>query len=121
LVLGLGDSRVVDLSRVAYEDGWYSLPVTWRSDNYFAGPVIVRGRQLDGDGEVRFGTGPDPDAQLLLAVGETFRPMSHTVPDGWQSALRVKGPGQYALQIDGQSESTVIKFDVVRALPTASP
>jgi hypothetical protein len=72
---GLGDSRSVDMENLEYEGGWYLIPVTWAAVNDRAVPIIVRGRQLDGDGEVWFGEGTDLTGQLLLAVGDTFSPM----------------------------------------------
>jgi hypothetical protein len=115
---GLGTAKSVDLSAVTYEDGWYSIPVTWGTMSVYARPVIVRGRQLDGDGEVRFGSGPAPEAQLFLAIIPTYegiahQGISHQVPNMWASVLRVKGPGSYALQIDNMETSEVIHFEAI--------
>ena len=75
------------------------------------GPFLVRGRQLDGPRQLRFGEGPQPDAELLLSAGGTARS-----PDSdwfnWPSYSRLRGAGCYAYQIDSASGSQVIVFHI---------
>jgi hypothetical protein len=80
------------------------------------GPVLVRGAQLDGNGPVGFGEAPlighliiPPETTLNMLNG------SRTAPGG----TFVKGPGCYALQVDGLTFSYVIVFNVQMTLATA--
>jgi hypothetical protein len=83
--------------------------VLWVASPAHPGPFLVRGRQLDGRRELRFGEGPQPDPELLLPAGGT----AHS-PDSdwfnWPSYTRLRGGGCYAYQIDGASNSQVIVF-----------
>ena len=91
------------------EGGWYYAKVLWVADPAHPGPFLVRGRQLDGQRELRFGEGPQPDAELLLPVGG----IAHS-PDSdwfsWPSYTRLRGGGCYAYQVDGANNSQVIVF-----------
>jgi hypothetical protein len=71
--------------------------------------VLVRGRQVDGEHDVRFGNGADPRTEdLFLAEGGT--------PDGWSIGgdyTRVQVPGCYAYQMDGVGFTEIIVFQAV--------
>ena len=81
----------------------------WVANPAHPGPFLVRGRQLDGVWTLRFGEGPQPDAELLLPAGGTARS-----PDSdwfnWPSYTRLHGGGCYAYQVDAASGSQVIVF-----------
>jgi hypothetical protein len=82
--------------------------VLWAVDGKVPGPVLVRGRQLDGSHLVGF---DDPASlELVLQPGEA-------VPSGgWRdypSYTRLRAPGCYAYQVDAPSGSTVIVFRAV--------
>lgn len=87
---------------------WLGRKVLWIAAPGYTGPVLVRGRQLDGPDEVRFGTGPVPVAELQLdtAGGSGSAPPWRD----WPGYTRVRAPGCYAYQVDGTSFSTVIVF-----------
>jgi hypothetical protein len=91
------------------EGGWYYAKVLWVASPAWPGPFLVRGRQLDGPRELRFGEGPRPGPELLLPAGGTARS-----PDSdwfnWPSYIRLRGEGCYAYQVDGSSSSRVIVF-----------
>jgi hypothetical protein len=91
------------------EGGWYYAKVLWVASPAHPGPFLVRGRQLDGRRELRFGQGPQPDPELLLPAGGTARS-----PDSdwfnWPSYVRLRGGGCYAYQVDSSSRSQVIVF-----------
>jgi hypothetical protein len=87
---------------------WLGRKVLWIAAPTYTGPVLVRGRQLDGPNEVRFGSGPAPVAELQL---ETAAASGSAPPwRDWPGYTRVRAPGCYAYQVDGSSFSTVIVF-----------
>lgn len=96
----------------AQQDGdWYYVKVLWRASGDYGGPALIRGRQLDGAQELRFGHGPTPSPELRFPV-ETGVRSGYTV-DGWRdnpSYTRIKTPGCYAWQVDGLNFRTVIVF-----------
>jgi hypothetical protein len=83
----------------------------WAAGPEYAGPVLIRGRQIDGSEILRFGpdaTGSLTDELQLAGSGE--------VPNsgGWRSwglETFLRKPGCYAVQIDGWnfSESIVLR------------
>jgi hypothetical protein len=95
---------------------WGGQKVLWVGAPASAGPVLIRGRQLDGPRAVGFGAGGVPvDEMQLLASGAT----SPGEPPGWRewpSYTRLRAGGCYGYQVDGRSFSTVV---VIRASTTA--
>ena len=89
---------------------WGGNKVLWAVGPSVAGEALVRGHQIDGPGDVRFGMAANPDVELILpsvAAGEA--------PDaaGWRdfpTETRIQRPGCYAVQIDTASTSTVVVF-----------
>lgn len=90
------------------EGGWYFGKVLWVGDPSYHGPILVRGRQIDGPNVLGFETGPNPDDELRLtteAAGST--------PSGWNNwatYTRVRAPGCYAYEVDGVGFSEIIVF-----------
>jgi hypothetical protein len=91
------------------EGGWYYAKVLWVASLDHPGPFLVRGRQLDGRRELRFGEGPQPDPELLLPAGGTAR-SDDSDWFNWPSYTRLRGGGCYAYQVDAASGSQVIVF-----------
>jgi hypothetical protein len=89
---------------------WLGARVTWSASAGYTGPVLIRGRQLDGPHAVGFGEGHIPYDELqLLAPGMG----ASRAPGGgreWQSFTRVRTHGCYGYQVDGTSFSEVIVF-----------
>lgn len=96
--------RPVRLAELIRKGDWYRVKVLWIGEPGQSGPVLVRGRQLDGAYPVRFGRGDPPGRELRLgAPGDT--------PSGWvnwTSTVALRGPGCYGLQIDGAGFSDVV-------------
>jgi hypothetical protein len=110
--VGFGTDGVYDFSNAVEEGGWYLVKVLWVGDPAYTGPILVRGRQLDGPGELRFGPGANPSSELqldadaaLVSGGDWF---------DWPGYTRLKTPGCYAYQVDGTSFSKVITFRAAR-------
>lgn len=86
-------------------DGWDGTKVLWTVPKY-RGPYIVRGRQLDGPGILRFDQGPNWTNKLhgeLRLVG----PFEDLNP----AATFLRGPGCYAYQVDGRGFGYTIVFE----------
>ena len=84
--------------------GWDGTKLLWSVPRY-TGPYIVRGRQIDGPGALRFDQGPDWSWKLhgeLRLVG----PYALMNP----AATFLRSPGCYAYQVDGRGFSYVIVF-----------
>ena len=91
------------------EGGWYYAKVLWVASPAHPGPFLIRGRQLDGRRELRFGEGPRPDPELLLPAGGTAR-SDDSDWFNWPSYVRLRGGGRYAYQVDAASGSQMIVF-----------
>ena len=75
-----------------------------------SGDVLVRGHQIDGSKEVRFGEGDEPAAELVFQAPAQAR---ITNDNDWSisfNTMRLREAGCYAVQVDGESASSVIVF-----------
>jgi hypothetical protein len=96
-----------DNGHARVEGGWYYLKVLWLISPRYRGPLLIRGRQLDGRNELRFDTGPSPPREIRIAGGRGE--LSH----GWKdrpSYTRFRAPGCYGYQLDGLTFSRIIVF-----------
>lgn len=82
---------------------WFGQKVLWMIDPIYAGPVLVRGLQLDGPNELRFDRGLLPSRAIKIFPGGQRR--------NRPSFTRVRAPGCYAYQVDGLGFSKVIIFN----------
>jgi hypothetical protein len=95
---------------------WGGQKVLWAASPRYRGPVLIRGRQLDGSHAAGFGADRVPVAEMQVLSAGAFSPGE---PPGWRewpSFVRLRAGGCYAFQIDGTTFSTVI---VLRATPSA--
>lgn len=95
---------------------WGGQKVLWASSRSYHGPILIRGRQLDGNHAVGFG-------QLLIPYAELQFPAGHGDPSqggwrAWPSETRLRAPGCYAWQVDGTDFSEVIVFRAVVSKPS---
>ena len=86
-----------------YGSAWFGNKVLWMVDARYTGPVLIRGRQLDGPNRLRFETGRVPPREL------TIQPRPG--PRGRPSYTRVRVSGCYAYQVDGLGFSYLIVFE----------
>lgn len=96
--------------------------VLWIASPRYQGPILVRGRQLDGDGTVRFGDSAAADAALELGSSSAADGSGNASGgasgsagggDGWRSWPKytfVTAPGCYAYQVDGAGFTETIVF-----------
>jgi hypothetical protein len=99
------DSGLVLTFSPSPETGWGADKVMWAVGPRYHGPVLVRGRQLDGPSELRFANGKlawHEDAELRLNGPETW---------GNPALTLMRAPGCYAYQIDGRGFSYLIVFE----------
>ncbi|MGH2560297.1 MAG: hypothetical protein ACRDJH_14635 [Thermomicrobiales bacterium] len=105
--------------RNATDDGWYVTKVLWwtrppESDQ----PILIRGRRIDGPGEMRFQYGVEADRMSELRLGAP----GGTAADApgwshWGTGIFVRTPGCYAYQVDRADFSEVIVFEAVAGPP----
>lgn len=89
---------------------WGGQKIAWVSSPEYKGPALIRGHQLDGPSELRFGHGVDPPAELEFSDAY----LANSVAPGWRTRpalTRVRAPGCYAYQVDGLGFSQVIVFE----------
>jgi len=114
--VGIGDGilKLAPAANFGSRD-WMGQKTLWFVLPGYRGPVLVRGRQLDGPYRVRFDRGSLPPLELRIGAGEsvywTRQPLGSR---GRPSYTRLRAPGCYGYQIDGRSFSRVIVFRAVR-------
>ncbi|HXG75200.1 MAG TPA: hypothetical protein VNJ53_01385 [Gaiellaceae bacterium] len=94
---------------------WLGQKVLWFVHPRYRGPVLVRGRQLDGPARVRFERGDVPPLELRILPTQTVAWAGQ--PDGARGApsyTRLRAPGCYGYQVDVATFSYVVVFRGVR-------
>jgi hypothetical protein len=100
-----------------YGGPWFGEKVFWYVRPSYRGPVLIRGRRLDGPQSIGFNGTKHPDRELritpLNTVGWSGQPRGSR---GIPSAVRVLTGGCYGFQIDGTdfSRIVVVMVDVAR-------
>jgi hypothetical protein len=87
--------------------GWYVAKTGWIASPDYEGPILIRGRQLDGPHKVALGGAPalvDPQ----LGPGPTLNGTGGWRE--WPGGTWLRTPGCYAWQIDGTSFSRIVIF-----------
>ena len=89
--------------------------VLWFVSPKYRGPVLIRGRQLDGPYRIRFDEGNVPPLELRVAPSEsvswTGQPRGAR---GRPSYTRHRALGSYGYQVDGTDFSIIVTFRAVR-------
>lgn len=88
---------------------WNAWKHVWVVRALYQGPVLIRGRQLDGANDVRFGAETTPSTEHRLLA--TPRQLSGRFRFE-RTFSRVRTPGCYAYQIDGTTFSYLVVFEV---------
>jgi hypothetical protein len=94
---------------------WGGQKVLWVSNPNYDGPILIRGRQLDGANPVRFGQG----GTTLLHELAFRRGQADNWTGAWRnfpSYTRLRAPGCYAYQVDGAGISDIIVFRAIVAV-----
>jgi hypothetical protein len=90
-----------------YGSPWSGQTVRWMVSAAYGGPLLIRGRQLDGTHVLRFEQGQIPASERKL-------PRARRNQNGarvYASRTRIRAPGCYAYQVDGLGFSRVIVFE----------
>ncbi len=103
-------------------DGWHWNKVVWARDPQYTGPIVIRGRQLNGPATLRFqwmkDGNPSPELAHASLHVPPYSPGISRLTDGsgrWEEMMTwavVRAPGCYGVQIDGIDFSNVIVFRV---------
>jgi hypothetical protein len=111
LIAGLhAASFAVITFKPSYGRGWYAVKTLWFGRPSYQGPVLIRGRRLDGPGRIVMGEAPsllDPQ----LPPGPTINGTGGWRE--WPGGTWLRKPGCYAWQVDGEGFSNVIVFRAV--------
>jgi hypothetical protein len=104
-----------------YGSEWGGNKVLWWVRAAYKGPVLIRGRQLDGPHLVRFDRGVPPQREIRIAP--TDHPYFRKHSRDRASYTRLEAEGCYGYQIDGLGFSRVIVFRgrIVPPLPKHDP
>jgi hypothetical protein len=98
------------------EGDWQYVKVLWLVSPRYHGPLLIRGRQLDGDAPLRFWKQRANDENRFYAALELRLPGSPGwLRNGWRdlpSGTLLKTPGCYGYQVDGKRFSRTIIFQV---------
>ena len=115
--LGFEEGRLHATPDAQYGGRWFGEKVFWYVLPRYRGPVLLRGRRLDGPQRLGFNGARSPEAELRISRldGVAWQgqvPGSRGVP----SALRVLAAGCYGIQIDGAtfSRTLVVSVTLVR-------
>ncbi len=106
------------LTRAGAVDTMQGTRLDWFVDPGYTGPVLVRGRQVDGARDAQFAPANPASPSVGRANAELQLTGNGDVasPSGWRRwnmYLETTAPGCYAFQIDGTSFSNVVVIAVV--------
>ena len=97
-----------------YGGPWLGGKVFWYVRPSYRGPVLIRGRQLDGGHAMGFNGGKVPQPELRIHTYDTVSWSGQPAASrGVPSGVRVLVPGCYGVQIDGTRFSRVVVFEVI--------
>ena len=111
LIAALGGDKKHGILAFDRFGSWWEVKTLWFSYPHYQGPVLIRGRKLDGSGKIVFGEGPsliDPQLPPEPTINGT---------NGWREwpgGTFIHSFGCYAWQIDGTDFSNVIVFKAVK-------
>jgi hypothetical protein len=108
---GLPSAFFMATRDVQYGGPWFGQKVFWYVLPSYRGPVLIRGRQLDGTQRMGFNGRKLPAPELRIKPNQSVSwsgqpPGSRGVPSG----VRVLTRGCYGVQIDGTRFSRIVVF-----------
>lgn len=98
--------------------GW--LYQFWLANPTYQGPLLIRGRQIDGPNTLQFAIQPGAKAGELRLGPGGVRSAEANDSSGWRfwkTYTVAPAPGCYAYQVDGEGFSQTIVFQVVSGRP----
>lgn len=119
----IGPDSVINLGgpmAAEQEDGTSRWSASWFVGPRYSGPLLIRGRQIDGSGTLRLAGDESSEARDELLLPPALAGEATTDAAGWTTwpvAVTVPGPGCYAIQIDGADFQQVIVFQAISGTP----
>ena len=99
---------IFSLDGVPHENSAYRAKTPWVSKPDYEGPILIRGRRLDGKGALRFRVAePKPVEDLKLKAPSGTDPTHWSF---WPSSMYVPGPGCYGVQVDTLRGTDIVIF-----------
>jgi hypothetical protein len=114
--LGFQDGRLRATADTQYGGRWFGEKVFWYVLPGYRGPVLIRGRRLDGPQRLGFNGARAPDTELRISPLDSVTWQGQPAGSrGIASGLRVRTAGCYGIQIDGTDFSRTIVVSVTLA------
>ena len=102
------EDAVFSLDGVPLENSAYRAKTPWVSKPDYEGPILIRGRRLDGKGALRFRVAePKPVEDLKLNAPSRT---DSTRWSFWPSSMYLPGPGCYGVQVDTLRGTDIVIF-----------
>ena len=102
------EDATFSLQGVPYESSAYQAKTPWVSKPDYEGPILIRGRRLDGKGTLRFYVaGPKPEEVLKLNAPSRT---DSTHWSFWPSYIILSRPGCYGVQVDTLRGTDIVIF-----------
>jgi len=103
--IGFDEQSTLHYAGVRFPRPWTGNKVLWVVEPSYRGPVLIRGRQLNGRWWLGFDRGERPYVEMHIAGDGTEW-------TEYPSYTRVRARGCYGYQIDGRAFSRIIVFRV---------
>jgi len=102
------EDAMFSLQGVPHENSDYRAKTPWVSKPDYSGPILIRGRRLDGKGPLRFSSGGSKPEEDLKLDAPNRTDSTHW--SFWPSSMYVPGPGCYGVQLDTQRGTDIVIF-----------
>jgi hypothetical protein len=101
----------------AWVGDWGGEKTLWYADPTYQGRALIRGRRIDGTGEVRFDYAEGKSLQPEALFDTRLSRQPNGQWPSWIGAtrLRVDSPGCYAFQVDGDIFTEVVVFRAIHS------
>ena len=111
--LGYHRGRLDAVPDRQYGGRWAGQKVFWYVASSYPGPVLLRGRRLDGPQLLGFNGRKQPATELRIERDDTVSWQGQPAGSrGIPSGVRARADGCYGVQIDGTTFSRVVVFNV---------
>jgi hypothetical protein len=121
LYLAGSDDDPATVTMSASRGRWLEQKVIWVVDDSYSGALLLRGRRLDGAGELRFthylgavgyagGAGDGKRHPELAYVRSGLNAEADSALTSYPSGIHVTSPGCYGIQVDGVGFSDTLIF-----------
>jgi hypothetical protein len=111
--LGLSSGHLNATPEHPYGGPWAGGKVFWYVRPSYRGPILIRGRRLDGPQGLGFDGGRVPNREFRIGRYDTVSwERQPSGSRGRPSSVRVRASGCYGVQIDGTTFSRVVVFTI---------